>query len=175
LRLSARQPGRIDVDDCRARGRGVESASLTGIVMTDRTPIRVLVFPPDDAALRREVDHAMHGSSIDERADPTELEAELRPWYRSVQVRQRDALGGYDDDPTRVWYVYRDGRIRGRNDGLERLYGAMAQARDTCRLSAEAMRSADAVAELAGFTRRPEVRAGSALEPVVAQRRRTPG
>lgn len=86
--------------------------------MNDRSTLRVLVFPADDVALRHEVDRALHDVDDDqpEQRQMSQLQDRLRPWYRSLTIRSRDALGGYDDDPTRVWYVYRDGRIRSRHE-----------------------------------------------------------
>lgn len=86
--------------------------------MTVRTNLRVLVFPSDDVALRHEVDRALAEvvATVPEPRQMAALTERLRTWYRSIQIRQRQPLGGYDDDPTTVWYVYRDGRIRARND-----------------------------------------------------------
>jgi hypothetical protein len=112
--------------------------------MDDRSTLRVLVFPADDLALRHEVDRALAevDAALPEARQMADLEERLRPWYRSLTVRARDALGGYDDDPTRVWYVYRDGRIRAREAALERLYLALADARSTVRASASAIERA---------------------------------
>jgi len=121
--------------------------------MQDRRNVRVLVFPADDAALRGEVESALGraselGSDI-EQAEA--LRSELRPWYRSITVQVRDAFGGYDGDSVPTWYVYRDGRVRVRNDALDRLYQAMAVARETCRSSAVALEASRSVANLAGY------------------------
>jgi hypothetical protein len=121
--------------------------------LTVRTNLRVLVFPPDDVALRHEVDRALAEvvSTVPEPRQMAALTERLRTWYRSVQVRQREPLAGYDDDPTRVWYVYRDGRIRAKNEGLERLYGAMAVARDTYRSTERALQDARVATRRAGY------------------------
>ena len=113
----------------------------------------MLVFPPDDVPLRHEVDRALAEilPTVPEPRQMAALTDRLRTWYRSVQVRQRDALAGYDDDPTSVWYVYRDGRVRARNERLERLYGAMAAARDTIRLSERALDDSRSAAGRAGY------------------------
>jgi hypothetical protein len=142
--------------------------------MDDRSAVRVLVFPVDDAALRRDVEAAMRqvgaeGTGVD-RASA--LERRLRQWYRSLQVHQRDELGGYPDEAVTVWYVYRDGRIRRPNETRERLYAALAQARDTCGASAEAMERARVTAGVAGFRWQRPTAATSAFDPVVAQRGR---
>jgi hypothetical protein len=112
--------------------------------LTVRTNLRVLVFPPDDVALRHEVDRALSEvlATTPEPRQMAELTERLRTWYRSIQIRQREPLAGYDDDPTCVWYVYRDGRIRARTERLERLerlYAAMAAARVTVRASENAL------------------------------------
>src|SRR4051794_20483252 len=113
---------------------------------------RVLVFPADDVALRREVEAALVATdaALPEDARIAAVEKHLRTWYRSVQIRTRDPFGGYPDDPTPVWYVYRDGRIRHRNPGLERLYAAIGDARETIRLSESAIESARSVLKVAG-------------------------
>jgi 3-methyladenine DNA glycosylase/8-oxoguanine DNA glycosylase len=121
--------------------------------MDDRSTLRVLVFPADDIALRHEIDRALAevDSDLPETHQIADLEDRLRPWYRSLTIRARDTLGGYDDDPTRVWYVYRDGRIRARHDALERLYRALAEARSTMRASASAIERAKQVSGRAGY------------------------
>jgi len=120
--------------------------------MIERSTLRVVTFPADDDAFRREVETALV-DLVD--AGPLEaqrvvLEERLRTWYRSVQVRRRDSLGGYAGDLGEVWYVYRDGRIRPRNDVLERLYRAMADARATYRTSERALGDARSQTGLAG-------------------------
>ena len=141
--------------------------------MHDRRNVRVLVFPADDAALRGEVEHTLdrlpEGGSDDQQVET--LRAELRPWYRSLSVHVRDSFGGYDGDPVPTWYVYRDGRVRRPDARLERLYRAIAVARETCRSSETAIATSLSVAELAGFrdaVRRP---APSGPEAVTAARR----
>ena len=128
---------------------------------------RVLVFPADDLALRREVEAALAATdgALPEDARIAAIERHLRTWYRSLRIRTRDPFGGYPDDPTPVWYVYRDG-----NPGLERLYVAMGQARETIRLSQHAVNSAQEMLRIAGVTLPDEHRAG-AFPPVEAVRR----
>jgi hypothetical protein len=130
-----------------------------GPVMTDRFPLRVLVFPAEDVDLRGEIQAALANIPADlpESRQIADLEKHLRRWYRSIEIRPRDPLGGYDDDPTRVWYVYRDGRIRARNERLERLYGALAAARLTVHASEEAIGKARTAAEHARYPDRPPV------------------
>lgn len=86
--------------------------------MNERSTLRVLVFPADDIALRYEVDRALReiDQELPEQRQISQLQDRLRRWYRSLTIRRRHALGGYEDDPTRVWYVYRDGRVRGRHE-----------------------------------------------------------
>ena len=136
--------------------------------MNDRSTLRVLIFPGDDVGLRHEVDRALR--EIDERLPEagqiSELQDRLRPWYRSLTVRTRDTLGGYEDDPTHVWYVYRDGRIRNRHESLERLYVALADARATIRASEIVLQNARTGSRRAGHAdRRPMP---DAFEPVAA-------
>ena len=121
--------------------------------MTVRTNLRVLVFPADDLALRHEVDRALADvlATVPEPRQIAALTERLQRWYRSIQIRQRETLAGYDDDPMIVWYVYRDGRIRVRNEGLEHLYGAMATARDTYRSTERALDASREAASNAGY------------------------
>src|SRR4051812_31565394 len=115
--------------------------------MTDRSNVRILSFPVDDDALRAEVERALAVLPAT-GATAAELETALRPWYRSVQVRARNPLGGYADEPSEVWYVYRDGRIRRRNESLDRVYAVLATARSTRRSSEELLAAARRTASL---------------------------
>jgi hypothetical protein len=132
--------------------------------------------PADDIALRREVDKALQDlpGNLPEPDVLAALASALRPWYRAIQIRVREDLAGYDDDPTRVWYIYRDGRIRRRNEELEHLYGAMAGARDTIRSSERVLEESRTITRGAGYRDRlagpPErsVDAPTARETVVA-------
>lgn len=121
--------------------------------MIDRPTLRLLVFPASDTALRRDVEAIVR--TIPRAAlDPstaTVVEQRLRRMYRNVQVRPRDTFGGYDSDPVAVWYVYRDGRIRARNEARERLYGVLAAARETVRSSERALQNAVGAATGAGY------------------------
>jgi hypothetical protein len=121
--------------------------------MTHRNAVQVHVFPAGDAALLREVERAL--ADLDEtrpeRDQKAFVESSLRRWYRTVSIRTRDSIGGYPDDPTIVWYVYRDGRIRRHNPARDRLYAAMGAAIETCRDSESAISAARAVASFAGF------------------------
>jgi hypothetical protein len=118
-----------------------------------RQNVRVLVFPADDVALRREVDKALQDlpENLPEPDVLAALASALKRWYRAIQIRVREDLAGYDDDPTRVWYIYRDGRIRRRNEALEGLYGAMAGARDTIRSSERVLEETRSIARRAGY------------------------
>jgi hypothetical protein len=143
--------------------------------LTDRTALRVLVFPAEDVALRREVQAALADIPADlpESRRIADIEQRLRRWYRSIEIRPRDPLGGYDDDPTAVWYVYRDGRIRARNERLERLYAALASARLTIHASEEAIGKARDAARSARHPDRspiPDVFAASEADRSVATR-----
>lgn len=126
-----------------------------------RSNLRLLVFPVTDSALRREVDAAVArapGGLADDAAR-VHVEQDLRRWYRSLQIHERDDLGGYPSDPVRVWYVYRDGRVRRQNSTRDRLYRALADARTTSDVSAHAIASAQNTVERAGVqTREAEER-----------------
>ena len=118
-----------------------------------RLHLRLLVFPVDDEGLQHAVEAAVGrlGDDVPDADAPAAVQQDLRRWYRSLSIRERDALGGYPDDPARVWYVYRDGRIRKRDGRLERLYEALAAARATCESSEAVVEHARATARTAGY------------------------
>ncbi|HET9615006.1 MAG TPA: hypothetical protein VFP22_09350 [Candidatus Limnocylindrales bacterium] len=99
--------------------------------MDDRSNLRVLVFPADDVALRHEVEAtvATLPDGLPESAMAATVQERLRHWYRSVEVRPRDPLAGYEDDPTHVWYVYRDGSPAAGSPTLDRLSQGMLPGR----------------------------------------------
>jgi hypothetical protein len=120
-----------------------------------RPNLRLLVFPVEDHVLREDV-----GAAIDRLPDGLSddlaratAQGDLRTWYRSLEIRERDPLGGYAEDPAHVWYVFRDGRVRNPNPSLERLYLAMASARKTYRSSEVAIAAAWDAARSAGYSR----------------------
>jgi hypothetical protein len=126
--------------------------------MIDQSNLRILSFPVDDDALRGEVERAL-ASLPSNGLTPAALEAALRHCYRSVQVRARNPLGGYADEPSLVWYVYRDGRIRRPNESLDRVYAILAAARVTRRSSEALLGAARQTARRASQSlsgRRPE-------------------
>jgi hypothetical protein len=79
-----------------------------------RTDLRFLVFPAEDPALRTDVATVIAAlpDRIADDAARVVAERQLRRMYPSLRIQQRDDFGGYPDDPSRVWYVFRDGRIR---------------------------------------------------------------
>ena len=125
--------------------------------MTDRPTLHLVVFPRSDAALRRDVETALRdvGSSPEERTTAKLVERRLRRVYRNIQVHPRDSLGGYDDDPTAVWYVYRDGRVRSPSELRERLYAVLAEARETRDATERALQRSLAAARVAGYGTTP--------------------
>src|SRR5262245_53494311 len=136
--------------------------------------LRILSFPSADAAFREDVDRA--SETITEQMTDDEGRAhvlrELRAWYRSVEVVAQDHLAQNELLPHRVWYVYRDGRVRPPSERRERLYVAMASARRTCDASRTAMADARAAARAAGYPEGDGLVTG-ALEPVEALRQST--
>lgn len=135
-----------------------------------RSNLRLLVFPVDDEGLRRDVEATVDRlpDDLSPSAAREMAQAELRRWYRSLSIRERDTLGGYPDDPAVVWYVYRDGRVRRQKPELDRLYRALAAARTTCETSEAAVERAQTAARAAGYV----VKASRfrALEPTSAVR-----
>jgi hypothetical protein len=139
--------------------------------LTDRSSVHVLVFPAEDITLRGEIHAALADIPADlpETRQIEHVQDQLRRWYRSIEIRPRDPLGGYEDDPTRVWYVYRDGRIRGRSerlDRLEHLYAALAAARLTVRASEHALDQAREAARLGRYSEQSAVPEAFAPEDV---------
>jgi hypothetical protein len=115
--------------------------------------LRLLSFPSSDATFRDDVRRA--GDALDEDMSDEEghralLEA-LRPRYRSIEIVTQDHLAQHELLPIRVWYVFRDGRVRPPNDRRERLYEAMASARRTIDGSLSALADARSVARAAGY------------------------
>jgi hypothetical protein len=135
-----------------------------------RANLRFVVFPSDDPALVRDVRDAIQRlpEALAEDVARANAQHDLRRWYRSVVIHERDAFGAYPDDPTTVWYVYRDGRVRRPNDGLDRLYAALASARTTCAASAQAIATARTLARTVRAGDRPGPR--QAADPVIARR-----
>ena len=139
--------------------------------MTDRSSVHVLVFPAEDVTLRGEI-HAALADIPADLPEPRQIEHvqdQLRRWYRSIEIRPRDPLGGYEDDPTRVWYVYRDGRVRARSerlDRLEHLYAALAAARLTVRASEHALEHAREAARRGRYSEQKTVPAAFAARDV---------
>ena len=139
--------------------------------MTDRSSVHVLVFPAEDVTLRGEI-HAALADIPADLPEPRQIEHvqdQLRRWYRSIEIRPRDPLGGYEDDPTRVWYVYRDGRVRARSerlDRLEHLYAALAAARLTVRASEHALEQAREAARRGRYSEQETVPAAFAARDV---------
>jgi len=132
--------------------------------------LRVVVFPSDDSVLNRDVHDVLRRlpAALTSDLARTAVERELRHWYRSLTIHERDAFGAYPDDPTVVWYVYRDGRVRRHNPSLERLHTALGVARTTCADSERALTNARGAARSAGYAEVPLATDG--FDPVVAQR-----
>ena len=135
-----------------------------------RPNLRFVVFPSDDPALSHDVGDAIRRlpEALADDVARANAEHDLRRWYRSLVIHERDTFGAYPDDPTTVWYVYRDGRVRRPNDRLDRLYAALADARTTCEASAHAIANARTLTGTVGTG--DGLRSASAFEPVVAER-----
>ncbi len=148
--------------------------------MTDRPTLGIVVFPRSDVTLRRDVEAALRDveGPPEARATVTLVERRLRRVYRNIQIHLRDSLGGYDDDPTAVWYVYRDGRVRSPNELRERLYAVLADARETTRSTQRALERSLGAARVAGYRailRDDEPANPRTREPASRERRRRAG
>ncbi|HEX5013050.1 MAG TPA: hypothetical protein VFV72_02740 [Candidatus Limnocylindrales bacterium] len=139
--------------------------------MSETHTPRLLAFPSGDSDFRDDVERAQrHLNPVESDADCREhLLHELRRNYRSVEIVAQDALAQFEHDQSRVWYVYRDGRVRAFDERRERLYAALANARRTYDASRTAMADATAAAQAAGFDSSVEAAVG-ALDPVEAVR-----
>jgi hypothetical protein len=135
--------------------------------------LRLVTFPSADATFRHDVQRA--GEAVGEDMSDAEghrvLLDLLRDRYRAVDIVTQDPLAQHELLPLRVWYVFRDGRLRPPSDRRERLYAAMAAARATVDASRSAMADARSAARTAGY-REPEAEAvvSAGLPPVEARR-----
>jgi hypothetical protein len=124
--------------------------------MSATHPERLRCFPTGDATFREDVERA--ALTLAEDLSPQErmagLVERLRPWYRSVEIVPQDELAQFDHFPNDVWYLFRDGRVRMSNERRDRLYAALASARQTLAASQVAMSDAFEAARAAGFTSR---------------------
>jgi hypothetical protein len=91
------------------------------------------IFPSRDQAFRGEVqaavDHLTSAATDDEAPDPHDLVSLVHGHYPNVSVTSRDEFGSVGS-PRAVWYVFRDKRVRPDNWRRERLYAALARARE---------------------------------------------
>lgn len=143
--------------------------------MTAPDLLRLRVFPSSDADFRRDVERALLELPRDlADAELRDLLAgAMRPWYRSIEIVIQDELGHLSLDPTRTWYVYRDGRLRPPNARRDRLYAALASARRTREASVAALDDARAAARQAGYVDWPSGDAHAEAPPSEAQRRQS--
>lgn len=118
--------------------------------------LRLRVYPTSDPNFRADVERAVAtlppGSP--DAALREQLKARLREWYRVCDVVGQDEIAHMSVDPTRTWYVYRDGRIRTTDGRRERLYDALASARRSVDASERLMEDSSAVAREAGYRER---------------------
>lgn len=121
--------------------------------MSASRDLRLICFPSADQSFREDVERAREHlpteGTPNERRD--RMLAELRHWYRAVEIVFQDELAQLDLHPLTTWYVYRDGRVRPEDDRRERLYAAMASARRTCDASRTVLADARVVARAAGY------------------------
>jgi hypothetical protein len=113
---------------------------------------RFHIFPETDTHLGREIRKAYCSApeSLSDAARIAFVEAALRSTYRLMSIRSQHPLGrtpGAD----RVWYVFRDGGVRRSNAQLDRLYGALATARDLRQRTIGSIESACDTARDAGY------------------------
>jgi hypothetical protein len=137
--------------------------------------IVVHVFP-DDVRLLEDVRRAalaMHLERPGEDDLRHAVEVALRPWYPRLTITCRQELARLSESE-HVWYVLRDGRVRPPEERRDRLYSALAAARETSERSDQALRDAHAAISTA-LRPRPvrsrgseAVRAGAGSDPLDA-------
>jgi hypothetical protein len=117
--------------------------------------LRLISFPSADENFREEVQSAVKRLPDRQSEDEwrRQLVDELRQWYPAVEIVPQDTLAQLELQRIRVWYVYRDGRVRPIDDRRERLYAALASARRTFDASREIIDDARTVARAAGHER----------------------
>jgi hypothetical protein len=129
--------------------------------------LRLRTFPASDHAFADEVRRVLAAEAETVRDEETLREATiagLRRWYRSVAIVVQDDVARMDPD-TRLWYVYRDGKLRRLNPELERLYGALDSARRIERESDLILNDAAATARSAGYQEQSEDSGGGDEQP----------
>jgi len=92
----------------------------------------VKIFPPQDDDFRGEVEHALSqltAAPVESAPEPRDLVALVCGHYPNVSIASRDEFGTLGSTRV-VWYVFRDHRIRSDDARRERLYGALARARN---------------------------------------------
>jgi hypothetical protein len=133
--------------------------------MTRPGHIRLHVYPAADATLKADVERefASLPGGVPDAALRELLLERLRPWYRLIEVVIQEDLAHLSVDPTRTWYIYRDGRIRTPNRQRDRLYAALASARQSVDESGHVLDDAQAAARIAGYRPSPTRRASEAI------------
>ncbi len=129
--------------------------------MTRSGHIRLHVYPAADATLKADVERefASLPGGVPDAALRELLLERLRPWYRLIEIVIQEDLAHLSVDPTRTWYIYRDGRIRTPNRQRDRLYAALASARQAVDESGHVLDDAQAAARIAGYRPPPPRRA----------------
>jgi hypothetical protein len=121
--------------------------------MTRPGHIRLHVYPAADSTLKTDVERefASLPGGVPDAALRELLLQRLRPWYRLIEIVIQEDLAHLSVDPTRTWYIYRDGRIRTPNRRRDRLYAALASARQSVDESGHVLEDAQAAARIAGY------------------------
>lgn len=117
--------------------------------------IVVHVFPDEEQLWRdvRKTALAITGESRNEPRLRASVQRALQRWYPHLIISRKEELASLADEC--VWYVMRDGRVRPPREGVDRLYRAMSDARDTQEASDASIDRARATIELANRPRPP--------------------
>ena len=133
------------------------------VLMTNESSISIHAFPEDERLVQdvRRTALAMASEHASEPELRRRVEQSLRQWYPRLTISRREdfaSLGPREH----VWYVLRDGRVRRPQPAIDRMYTALADARETSAAWDSAMRRASEALELAHRPRTPASRGGVA-------------
>jgi hypothetical protein len=128
-------------------------------VMNDRDvpPVVVRCFPSADHAFARAAHEALEtiqGRSGARATLQAAVDGELRTIYPNSRIVAQDVMATIGQ-PVVIWYAYRDGRVRKPDPRRDRIYAAVATARDTVKDSRAVMDNSRSIARSAGFEERP--------------------
>lgn len=137
---------------------GAPDVAIPPVSTSDGSTVYIRAFP-QEASFARDVRRALGGASpeLTEGELLVEMQTRLRRWYPRIAIHPREELASLAAHE-RVWYVFRDGKVRKENPVADRLHRAMSEARATEDGTRRAIEHAEA--SLA-FAARPRRRRGA--------------